>query len=94
MKISEALTLLKSKNFELMKYVIIPEYCWRKMEDQNSASMIFNNFYSDAQESVFWTASCNCLILPLKKSYYWHNDEKVRYKGDVTGVIHTLFLFF
>jgi hypothetical protein len=59
---------------------------------QNSASVIFNIFYSEAQESVFWTASCNCLILSLKKSYYWHNNEKVKYKGDVTVVIHTLFL--
>jgi hypothetical protein len=63
------------------------------MAGQNSASVIFNIFYSEAQESIFWTSSCNCLILPLKKSYYWHNDEKVRYKDDVTVVIHTLFLF-
>jgi hypothetical protein len=63
------------------------------MLGQNSASVIFNIFYSETQESVFWTASCNYLILPLKKSYSWHNDEKVRYKGDVTVVIHTLILF-
>jgi hypothetical protein len=63
------------------------------MAGQNSASVIFNIFYSEAQEPVFWIASCNCLILPLKKSYSWHTNEKVRYKGDVTVVIHTLFLF-
>jgi hypothetical protein len=28
-----------------------------------------------------------------QKSYSWHNDEKVRYKGDVTIVKHTLFYF-
>jgi hypothetical protein len=58
------------------------------MAGQNSASVIFNIFYREAHVSVFWIESCNCLILPLKKSY---NDEKVRYKGDVRVVIHTLF---
>jgi hypothetical protein len=62
------------------------------MADQNSASVIFNISYSEARESIFWIASCNCLILLLKKSYSWHNDEKIRYKGDVTVVIHSNFV--
>jgi hypothetical protein len=28
-----------------------------------------------------------------QKSYSWHNDEKIRNKGDVTVVKHTLFYF-
>ena len=50
---SEALTLLKSENFELMNCVIITEDCYRKISSQYSSSVIFNIFCSEAQESVF-----------------------------------------
>ena len=82
----EALTLLKSENFELMKCVLITEYFCRKISIQNSSSVILYIFCSEAQESVFWTTNHYCLILPLKRGYSCHKDEKIRYKGDVTVV--------
>ena len=54
---SEALTLLKSENFELMKCVLITEDFCHKISSQYSSSMIFNIFRSESQESVFWTAN-------------------------------------
>ena len=45
---SEALTLLKSENFELMKCVLITEDCCHKISGQNSFSVIFNIFRSEA----------------------------------------------
>ena len=59
----EALTLLKSENFELMKCVIITEDCCRKISGQNSFSVIFNIFRSEALESVFWTAMIVLMML-------------------------------
>ena len=69
---SEALTLLKSENVELMKCVLITKYCCRKISSQNSSSVILYMFRSEAQESVFWTPNRYCLILPLKRGYSCH----------------------
>ena len=44
----EAFMLLKSENFELMKCVITTEYCCRNISGQNSSSVIFNIFRSEA----------------------------------------------
>ena len=69
---SDAPTLLKSENFELMKCVLITEYCFRKFAAQNSSSVILYIFRSEPQESLFWTANHYCLILPLKRGYSCH----------------------
>ena len=50
---SEALTVLKSENFELMKCVLITEYFGRKISSQFSFSVILYLFPSKDQESVF-----------------------------------------
>ena len=77
---SEALTLLKPKNFELMNCALITIYCCREISSQYSSSVICNIFRSEARESVFWTANHYYLILLLKRGY----SCKTRCKGDVT----------